>query len=197
MWLLLDNRLKLRYKHIVFFFLILAFIVPEALASTRDPILTDITVTNTRDNLLIYMTCENAFSEKIQKAISSGVPTSFTFYITLYKTRNFWLDKKIVDKEITHAIKFNNLKNEYIIQRSWKGSKPDVVQSFKEAKELMSIIESLNISSLDRLKKGESYQIGIKVKLSKIKLPFYLHYVLLFVSFWDVETDWYTIDFIY
>jgi hypothetical protein len=28
-------------------------------------------------------------------------------------------------------------------------------------------------------------------------LPFYLHYVLFFLSFWDFETDWYTVDFIY
>ncbi|NQT10914.1 MAG: DUF4390 domain-containing protein, partial [Desulfobacteraceae bacterium] len=41
------------------------------------------------------------------------------------------------------------------------------------------------------------YQIRAKAELGKLTLPFYLHYILFFVSLWDVETDWYTIDFIY
>jgi hypothetical protein len=34
-------------------------------------------------------------------------------------------------------------------------------------------------------------------QLDKIRLPFYLHYVLFFVSLWDFETDWYAVDFRY
>ena len=40
-------------------------------------------------------------------------------------------------------------------------------------------------------------QIRAKAELSKLTLPFFLHYVFFFVSLWDFETDWYTIDFIY
>ena len=37
----------------------------------------------------------------------------------------------------------------------------------------------------------------VKAELEKVRLPLYLHYVLFFVSLWDFETDWFTIDFIY
>ena len=72
-----------------------------------------------------------------------------------------------------------------------------VVKSFDEAKKLMAEIDSLKIVELNRLEKGSQYQIRTKAQLSKLTLPFYLHYVLFFVSLWDFETDWYTIDFIY
>ena len=61
----------------------------------------------------------------------------------------------------------------------------------------MTDIDSLKITELRNLKKGQQYQIRAKAELSKKTLPFYLHYVLFFVSLWDFETDWYTVDFIY
>jgi hypothetical protein len=50
---------------------------------------------------------------------------------------------------------------------------------------------------LGQLEKGQQYQLRTKAEVGKQTLPFYLHYVLFFVSLGDIETDWYTIDFIY
>jgi len=162
-----------------------------------DATLTNVIVTNTRDDLLVYLTVEGAFREKMITAILSGVPTTFSFYIQLYRPRNFWLDKEIVEIDITHTIKYNNLKKEFVVTRSWENNQPIVTKSFIEARKLMSEIDSLKTVPLSRLEKGEQYQIRAKAQLSKLTLPFYLHYVLFFVSLWDFETDWYTIDFIY
>jgi hypothetical protein len=61
----------------------------------------------------------------------------------------------------------------------------------------MSEIDSLKIVPLQKLAKGAQYQIKTKAELSKLKLPFYLHYALFFIPFWDFRTDWYTIDFVF
>jgi hypothetical protein len=61
----------------------------------------------------------------------------------------------------------------------------------------MTTIDSLKIVPLQQLVKGSQYQIRTKAELSKLKLPFYLHHVLFFLSLWDFRTDWYTIDFIF
>ena len=58
-------------------------------------------------------------------------------------------------------------------------------------------VDGLTIGELKWLEKGQQYQVRAKAKLSKLTLPFYLHYILFFMSMWDFETDWYTIDFIY
>ncbi|MDA8137122.1 MAG: DUF4390 domain-containing protein [Desulfobacteraceae bacterium] len=166
-------------------------------SQAEDATLSNIIVTNTRDDLLLYLTVNNAFPAKIEEPITSGVPAVFLFYINLYRVRNFWPDREIAETVVTHTIRYDSLKQEYTVTRSWEGNQPQIVKSFEEAKKLMTEIDSLTIVSLKKLEKGRQYQIRAKAKLSRLKLPLYLHYVLFFVSIWDFETDWYTIDFIY
>ena len=79
-------------------------------AFAQDAKLTNIIVTNTRDDLLVYLNVEGAFREKMKKAILSGVPTTFSFFVTIYRARNLWFDKKVADIKTTNTIKYNNLK---------------------------------------------------------------------------------------
>jgi hypothetical protein len=163
----------------------------------QDARLANIIVTNTRDNLLIYLTVKDAFSPKMQETIHSGVPATFSFIINLYGVRSLWPDRQIAAIKVTHTLKYDNLKKTYTVVRSWEKEKPHVVTSLEEAKKLMTEVDSLTIVPLDQLEKGKQYQIRAKAELDKLTLPFYLHYILFFVSLWDFETDWYTIDFIY
>lgn len=169
----------------------------DGLAMARDATLTNIIVTNTRDDLLVYLSVKGAFTEEMEKAVKSGVPASFTFLVNLYKSRGMWLDKKMADLAVTHTIKYNSLKKEFAVSRSWDSNSPVIVQSFDTAKKLMTEVDSLKVIPLKALDKGKRYQIQAKAKLDRITLPYYLHYVLFFLSLWDFETDWYTIDFIY
>ncbi len=169
----------------------------HGLAMARDAQLANIIVTNTRDDLLIYLSVEGAFTPKMADAVKNGVPASFSFFVNLYRNRGLWFDKKLADLTISHTIKYNSLRKEYAVSRSWDSNSPVIVQSFDAAKKLMTEIDSLKVIPLGLLEKGKQYQIQAKAKLSRVTLPYYLHYVLFFLSLWDFETDWYTIDFIY
>ena len=113
----------------------------QNLAFAQDARLTNIIVTNTQDDLLVYLNVEGAFTEKMKKAILSGVPTTFSFFFSLYQVRNLWFDKNIADIKITNTIKYDNLKEEFTVKRSWEKSGPQVTKSFDEAKKLMSEID--------------------------------------------------------
>jgi hypothetical protein len=177
---------------------LLAFILlAHGTALAQEAKLTNITVSNTRDDLLLYLNLEGAFSEKLNKAILSGVPTTFFFLTKLNRVRNIWVDRGIADITVTHTIKYDNLKKEFIVRRSWKKNEPEITKSFSEAQKWMTEVNSLKIIPLRQLEKGQQYQLRTKAEVSKQTLPFYLHYVLFFVSLWDIETDWYTIDFFY
>jgi hypothetical protein len=178
-------------------FCIIVFSVGLYPAHAQHPRLVNIIVTNTRDDLLLYLTAKDAFPEKIESAIHSGVPATFTFYVNLHRVRSLWLDKMITEIKLAHKLKYDNLKKEYIVTRSWEDNRPLTVKTFEEAKKLMTEVDNLTIVPLIQLEKGQQYQIRAKAELDKMTLPFYLHYVLFFVSFWDFETDWHTIDFIY
>lgn len=174
-----------------------ASILISGVAFARDVSISNLIVTNTKDDLLLYMTIEDFFPESITSAISHGIPTTFSFFILLYQSRSVWFDKKLVDLEITHTIRYNNLKKEYVVERSWDPVKSHVVKSFDEAIELMTDIEGLKVIPLSKLEKGRQYRLLAKVRLKKATLPLALHHVLLFMSFWDIETDWYSVDFVF
>ncbi len=187
-------KLSMNRKICVILFGILFFVQNSAFA--QDARLTNIIVTNTSDDLLMYLNVEDAFIDEIKKAILSGVPTTFSFFITLYKVRNLWFDNNLADLKISHTIKYNNLKKEFTVTRS-ESRKSVVTQSFGEAQKLMSEIDRLKIIPLSMLEKGSHYQIRANAELNKVTLPYYLHHILFFVSLWDFETDLYAIDFIY
>ena len=169
----------------------------QVAASAQEASLTNITVSNTRDDLLLYLNLEGAFSVKLKKAILSGVPATFSFLAKLNRVRNMWTNPVIADISVIHTIKYNNLKKEFIVKRSWRNNEPEVTKSFSEAQKWMTEVNSLKIIPLGQLEKGQQYQLRTKAEVSKQTLPFYLHYVLFFISLWDIETDWYSIDFIY
>ena len=169
----------------------------QNLAYSQEATLTNITVSNTRDDLLLYLNLEGAFSAKLKKAILSGVPATFSFVTKLNRVRNMWINPVIADITVIHTIKYDNLKKEFIVKRSWRNNEPEVTKSFSEAQKWMTEVNSLKIIPLGQLKKGQQYQLRTKAEVSKQTLPFYLHYVLFFISLWDIDTDWYSIDFIY
>ena len=169
----------------------------QDIAFAQEATLTNITVSNTRDDLLLYLNLEGAFSEKLKRAILSGVPATFSFLAKLNRVRNMWINPVIADITVIHTIKYDNLKKEFIVRRSWRNNEPEVTKSIGEAQKWMTEVNSLKIIPLGQLEKGQQYQLRTKAEVSKQTLPFYLHYVLFFISLWDIETDWYSIDFIY
>lgn len=172
-------------------------LTPAALLADTGPVLTNIKLANTRDDLLIYFKVKNAFPQKITQAIENGIPTTFSYYVSLYRTSDLWLDKKIADIDIKSTVKFNSLKQEYAVSRAWKDDTPSVTKSLEAAEDWMTEIDNLTVIPLADLVKGQKYQIKIKANLARVTLPFSLHYVFFFVSLWDIETDWYVINFTY
>lgn len=165
--------------------------------SAQEPKLTNIIVTNTQENLLLYLTVEGAFTEPMKEAVMKGISTEFVYYIKLFKSRNYWTDKSLADLTLTHSVQYDTEKKEFHVKRSWEPEKRHMAKSFEEAKSLMCEIESLKVAPIWILEKGIQYQIQAKAELSKKTLPYYLHYVVFFISLWNFATDWYAVDFTY
>ncbi|HYR02559.1 MAG TPA: DUF4390 domain-containing protein [Syntrophobacteria bacterium] len=159
--------------------------------------LSDIIVTNTREDLLVFFKIEGCFTREMDEAILNGIPTTFTIFVQLSRARLFWTDESLSAREIEHSIKHDSLKNEFQVRRTEDGSKVLVFKDFAAAKKAMAEVKGLKVAPLQRLVKGNKYQLRVKAELQKVRLPLNLHYVLFFLSLWDFETDWYTVDFTY
>ncbi len=191
---------SLIFGRLIFFIMMTAvpgYFFPSFALAKDTAEIQDIRLVNTRDDLLTYFKVTHAFSDKINQAIMNGVPTTFSFYIALYQGDSSWLDKNISDIQIKSTIKYNSLKKEFSVLRPWKNETPVVTQSFEEAKALMTEIDNLMIIPLNRLNKGDKYQLRIKAELEKVTLPLSLHNIFFFVSYWNFETNWYLINFSY
>lgn len=159
--------------------------------------LTDMVVSNTRDNLLLFVKVDGAFTEKMKQAVLSGIPTTFSFLIRVEKMYPFFPDHRISELKVNHTIKYDALRKNFIVKRSWEDDRQLTTDSFEEAQQWMSEIKSLPVASLDDLEKGVRYEVNTKAELDKVTLPFYLNYIFFFVSLWDFETGWQSVDFVY
>ena len=177
------------------FFMVL-FMVPD-FAGAQEARLKNITISSTDEKLLVSMEIEGAFTQDVMEAILKGVPADFSFFVRLDRSRSWWVNEELADIEATHTIKYDNLKKEFSVYRSWIDQKPILTQSLAEAQALMTKIERLTILDIDQMQKNQQYELRAKAELSKMTLPFYLHYVFYFVSLWDFETDWHSVVFVY
>jgi hypothetical protein len=162
-----------------------------------EAVLSDIIVTNTREDLLVFFEIRGCFTREMDEAILNGIPTTFTIFVELSRARLFWADESLSAKELEHSIKHDSLKNEFHVRRTEDGGKALVFKDFTAAKKAMAEVRGLKTAPLQRLVRGNKYQLRVKAELQKVRLPLNLHYVLFFLSLWDFETDWYTVDFTY
>ena len=179
-------KMRLQAGCLVFFVLLLT----ARPAFTGDAELTNLIVRNSNDQLQVDLSIKGIFTEEIKVAVSKGLPISLTFLILLYEVRDYWFDDKIMGKTALHDIKFDVLKKEYRIRRSWEKRPSSIIKDFEKAQRLLFEIKEFDVISLKRLKKGKQYQLRVKLELDGKKFPF--------GGFpWEFETDWYTLNFIY
>jgi Domain of unknown function (DUF4390) len=195
---ILQTDTRVYFMRKVFTCLLIVVLLQVAVpVPARQAYLSDIVVTNTRDHLLVYFTVNGCFTPEMNAAIESGIETTFTFFVKLYEKRSLLWDKKLADILLRHSIKYDNLKGTYEIRLSEENQETVTVNTFEQAKKLMTEVVAVKIAPMHLMKKKQRYQVQMMAQLDKIKLPFYLHYVLFFLSLWDFETDWYAVDFKY
>jgi hypothetical protein len=133
---------------------------------------------------------ENCFTEKMEEAIQSGIPTTFTFYINLHQKR-WWKDRKLASVEFRHTVQYHPIQKVYQIKL---GEDPSslAASSLGEAKKLMSRVKEFKIQPSSPFEPGASAYFRIKAELDPVRLPLHLEYLFFFVSLWDFETDWVT-----
>lgn len=166
-------------------------------AENEKPELTDIIVTTSDVNLLLFATVKNPFTSEMITAVQNGIAITFEFHIELEKVKNNWFDSSLVDQTITHTLKYDSLKEEYSIQQSEKKGKVKVTRSLDTAKQSMAEINGIPVIALKSLIPDKPYKLNIKATLEETTLPLGMQNILPFTSLWDFETDWRTIEFRY
>ncbi|MBU0944034.1 MAG: DUF4390 domain-containing protein [Proteobacteria bacterium] len=183
---------------LLFLFLLTSITGFAALAAPEQEVqFKDITITTSNTHLLLFGIVKNDKNNDMEQALHSGIPMRFNFYIELFRTRENWPDEELISMEFTHTLKYDTLKEHYQVDLEEQKKKTSTYHTFQEALQVMNEINGLRVIELNKLLPDSSYELRMKAVLYKKTLPMNLHYVVPFVSLWDMETDWHTIEFTY
>jgi len=156
------------------------------------PEITDVFLTNTAEDLIVYASLRDGFSEGLVEAIQSGVPTTFTFHLELYRNRNVWLDEPVSSRQAKHSVKYDLLRKEYRFTRDDSGAVEErTTKSLADLKSWMSELESVPLARYNTLIPNDRYYVRVKAEMKTTKLFFPLNYIFFFVSFLDEKTGWF------
>jgi hypothetical protein len=170
--------------------------LPVNAQAASKPRLVDMLITSNMQNVLLYGRLADCFKEDMESAILAGVPAVFTIYVDVYEERPYRWDTKIAAREIRRTIKYDNLKKTFSIITNGN-SQPVLFNDFQSAQKAMSDLNGISVIPLSKLTKNHRYYAQVHVKIDKIRLPLYMEYVFVFVSYWDFETPTYKLRFSY
>jgi hypothetical protein len=185
------------FLHITLLFLLLLTANSVRADSNQDVRFKDITITTSKSHLLLFGVLKNGKHKELERALHSGIPMQFTFFIELYRTRDNWPDEELITMEFNHTLKYDTLKENYQLEIEEQKNRKFTYKNLEKAMEVMNDINGLKVIELTKLLPDNSYELRMKAELFKKTLPMNLHYLIPFISMWDLETDWFTIEFTY
>lgn len=164
---------------------------------TDKPYFTDIIVTTSDTKLLFFGELRNSLTNEMIEGLHSGIPISFSFFVELAKLKSNWLNEGLTKIEFSHTLRYDTLKQNYTVETEEISKKIHTVSTLEEATTLLNEINGLKIVTLQELEPEQTYRLRVKADLYKKTLPLSLHSFIPFVSWWDLKTDWHSIEFIY
>jgi len=125
---------------------------------------------------------ENCFNYDLEEIILNGIPIKFLFDIKLYCQSRYWFDQEVSSLKINHVVKYDNLKDVFIIHYSNKAKPAVEVDDLTEAESLVSSINNLKIATEKVLNPKKDYYIKYNIEIEadteSPHLPLYLDYLL-------------------
>ena len=188
-------------KHLIFsvvLAIILAMSAPcgfSRAASSEGPRFSDLIATTSETHLILFGEIRNAFSQEMTSGLKSGVPVDFSFFIELIEKKANEKDSLLAKLRFGHTLAYDTLKDTYTVELEEFNNRIVSFRDLSEAQQSMSEVNGVRILELSRLIPGSSYRIRIKAELFNKTLPLSLHRILPFLSWWDRETDWQTLEF--
>jgi hypothetical protein len=184
-----------------FFFLLLLTVLaacpPVCGAAPNKAEISKIVIDKNGKNLEASFRLIDCFNSDMEEAILNGVPTTFRILVSVEKPSIFLVRSKVADFTLQHTIRYNRLNNEFQVELPEHPQKILVTRNFDEAKKWMSTVDNLPVIPTCWLTKDQEYYLNVKAELSKVGLPLFFRYILFWVSLWDFETEWYTVEFLY
>lgn len=131
---------------------------------------------------------ELVFHPKIEDVINKGVPLHFLIEFELVRVRTFWFDEEIIRAQQDVKLSYNALTRQYQLST---GGVHKNFNSLAEARSELGRIREWPLGDKQLLKRQQTYEAGLRVKLDISQLPKPLQVNALASKDWNLDSDWY------
>lgn len=191
-------------SHKLFFFylvFILTFVTTPVTGETESPdekaAIKELTATTSETHLIVFGVLQNSFNSEMIEILHSGIPLRFSFFVEFDKITENWPEEQIGSLNFQHIMTFDTLKESYKVTIEEENNKVVSFHSLIEAQKIMNEINGAKVVELKQLIPDNTYRLKIRAELYRKTLPLSLHSILPFLSWWDIETDYHSIELKY
>ncbi|MCB5185543.1 DUF4390 domain-containing protein [Methylobacillus gramineus] len=129
---------------------------------------------------------ELTLSPAVEEAVNKGMSLNFLVEFQVVSPRKYWFDDEIVSLTSKVSLNYHALSRQYLVNRD--GHQLSFT-SIQEAKEELSSIKGWQVLEKDLLKKGETYQAAVRMRLDQSKLPKALQVDTLSSEDWNMVSE--------
>ena len=150
---------------------------------------------NQAGSIMARFGIELAADTQVEDALQNGMKLKLVCEASLYEHKNVWLDSKVAGKTYISKLYFDSLSNEFVLEKPGAQIFKNKSLSILLREEWKSFV--LDLGPWSTLKRGERYNLRLKVRLDRTEVPAWLKNTLFFWS-WDIiPAATYQLDFTY
>ena len=148
------------------------------------PEIANLAATAAGGRVSVRFTLEGAFRNgELAHALQSGLPTSFTYAVEVFRDRPNWFDSGVARSRIDVICTFNSLTREYLL--NYRRDKHLVrSETFTDLPALLARMTSIDEPNLFDIGTRKPYKLKVRVKADLMRGW------LMYVIPWEVSTRW-------
>ncbi len=163
---------------------ILFLAAPLPAAAAPNPTIENLSATAASGKVSVRFTLASAFQNgEMIEALRSGLPTSFTYSVEIFRDRPNWFDDSIAKARIEVICTYNSLTREYLLNH--RRDKHLVrSETFTDLAQLERRMTSIDEADLFDIEGRKPYKLKVRVKADLMRGW------LMYVIPWEVSTKW-------
>ncbi len=163
------------------------FLLLAGAALAADPTIESLSAKALNRQVSVRFTMAHAFDrEQTIQGLQSGVPTTLTYIVEIFRDRPHWFDEGIARARIEVIATFNSLTREYLLnyRRDHKLVRSETFNDLASLQRAMTTIEEPNLFDIA---KRPAYKLKVRVKADLMR-----GWLLYFIP-WEFSTRWNTV----
>jgi hypothetical protein len=163
---------------------LLLLLAPIALARSGDPRIENLGATAVAGKVNVRFALSGAFGKpQLLEGLQSGIPTSFTYVVEIFRDRPNWFDEGIARSRIEVICTFNSVTREYLLnyRRDRRLVRSETFSDLAALKQRMTIIDEPNLFEIGG---RPPYKLKVRVKADLMR-----GWLLYFIP-WETSTRW-------